>query len=496
MIDTATGKAEEELDFVICQCHKYSNPDHRLNVYLLNDEPELAKTILSALQTYLEKFEADYGVYPYDQFSVVESTEEVGFAFPKMTWIGSQLLHFPFILQTSLPHELLHSWWGNGVFVDYTKGNWCEGFTTFGADYGLISDADKKIYRLKAITSYLDYAHTGKEISLSQFISRGEDRSLQAIGYDKSMMVLVMAEQRVGEKIFKLALKEFYGKFRYRKAAYQDFFSILSLLSGVDFTAFQNFWLYSVGILPKDFVQLDWQNQSNQLVATAEKMALSKIPGQYLPMQLQFTDHSSQILYLKVNAEGTDIQMSPLKLTSQPEFYFFDQDFLLFRDLNENEKPVTFSTAFSATELKLFSNDSELLKAMEIAFPSTKISFTDDTFNLKPDFSIRQIILVDSNHANLIAEISTFLKEKNIFISDDHFSLSDKNFSTKDHSFFTSFKIQQTTIIVFGLGLTQTQLRWLQRWGHYGAKSYVVLNSTGAEAQGLWLEAYKHYFTF
>ena len=36
---------------------------------------------------------------------------------------GFAVLRLPFIPYTSLPHEILHNWWGNGVWVDYAGGN-------------------------------------------------------------------------------------------------------------------------------------------------------------------------------------------------------------------------------------------------------------------------------------------------------------------------------------------------------------------------------------
>ena len=36
---------------------------------------------------------------------------------------------------SSYPHEILHNWWGNCVYVDYASGNWCEGLTAYLADH-------------------------------------------------------------------------------------------------------------------------------------------------------------------------------------------------------------------------------------------------------------------------------------------------------------------------------------------------------------------------
>jgi hypothetical protein len=51
---------------------------------------------------------------------------------PSFTLLGEQVIRFPFIL-SSYPHELLHNWWGNGVFVG--AGGNCEGLTAYLADH-------------------------------------------------------------------------------------------------------------------------------------------------------------------------------------------------------------------------------------------------------------------------------------------------------------------------------------------------------------------------
>lgn len=43
------------------------------------------------------------------------------------TLLGRTVIKMPFIVYTSLGHEIAHNWWGNSVFVDQEKGNWCEG---------------------------------------------------------------------------------------------------------------------------------------------------------------------------------------------------------------------------------------------------------------------------------------------------------------------------------------------------------------------------------
>ncbi len=101
--------------------------------------------------------------------------------------IGGNILRLPFILTTSLPHEFVHSWWGNGVYPDYRKGNWSEGLTTYLADYLLEerkSPAAARAWRMKAMTDFASLVTTESDTPLSAFRERS-DPSSRAIGYGK-----------------------------------------------------------------------------------------------------------------------------------------------------------------------------------------------------------------------------------------------------------------------------------------------------------------------
>ena len=87
------------------------------------------------MQRHIDRYEALHGPYPFEKFAVVENFFPTGYGFPSFTLLGSRVLRLPFIPDTSLRHEVAHCWWGNGVFVDAAGGNWCEGLTTYVADY-------------------------------------------------------------------------------------------------------------------------------------------------------------------------------------------------------------------------------------------------------------------------------------------------------------------------------------------------------------------------
>jgi hypothetical protein len=104
-------------------------------VFLRQPDAALAAKYLEATARNLEMYRTLIGPYPYEKFALVENFWETGYGMPSFTLLGSQIIRFPFILTSSYPHEILHNWWGNGVFVDYASGNWCEGLTAYLADH-------------------------------------------------------------------------------------------------------------------------------------------------------------------------------------------------------------------------------------------------------------------------------------------------------------------------------------------------------------------------
>ena len=107
----------------------------RLRTYFHAEIAGLASAYLDSITGYLDLYERWIGAYPFSEFSVVSSPTPTGFGMPTLTYLGIDVLRLPFIRATSLGHEVLHNWWGNGVYPDYARGNWSEGLTTFMADY-------------------------------------------------------------------------------------------------------------------------------------------------------------------------------------------------------------------------------------------------------------------------------------------------------------------------------------------------------------------------
>ncbi|TVO66887.1 M1 family metallopeptidase [Denitromonas ohlonensis] len=191
-----------------------------LEVYLRNDDAALAGRYLGVMGQYLDLYSTLIGDYPYPKFAVVENRWPTGYGMPSFTLLGAQVMRLPFILYSSLPHEILHNWWGNGVWVDARDGNWSEGLTAYLADH-LIQEARGQgaEYRRKQLERYAAFATEGRDMPLRDFVSRHSEAS-QAVGYGKALMLFHMLRRQMGDPAFVSALRTLWQQHRFTTASF------------------------------------------------------------------------------------------------------------------------------------------------------------------------------------------------------------------------------------------------------------------------------------
>ncbi len=190
--------------------------------YLRQKDDALAGKYLEATAQYLEMYRGLIGPYPYGKFALVENFWETGYGMPSYTLLGPQVIRFPFILTSSYPHEILHNWWGNSVFVDYATGNWCEGLTAYMADHLIQEQRGRgEEYRRDTLQKYRSYVKDGRDFALTEFRSR-HSAATEAIGYGKTLMLFHMLRQRLGDDGFRQWAARFYRENKGRQASFSD----------------------------------------------------------------------------------------------------------------------------------------------------------------------------------------------------------------------------------------------------------------------------------
>ncbi len=208
----------------------------------------LADGYLEDSRRYLDLYGEEIGAYPFTEFSVVASPLPTGFGMPTLTYLGAEVLKLPFIRATSLGHEVLHNWWGNGVYVDYPTGNWSEGLTTFMADYAFRERESEEAARAMRLAWLRDFAAVpaGNIQPLASFRSRTHGAAA-SVGYGKSAMLFLMLRDAIGEDAFRRGIRAFWEQHRFRIASWSDLQAAFEMAARRSLATFFEQWLKRPG---------------------------------------------------------------------------------------------------------------------------------------------------------------------------------------------------------------------------------------------------------
>jgi hypothetical protein len=327
-----------------------SHRDIQIEVYLFESAPELAQKYLDKSAEYITEFSNIIGSYPYSKFAVVENSYQTGYGMPGFTLLGSRIIRFPFILNSSLPHEILHNWWGNGVYVNYQTGNWSEGLTAYMADHFYQKKIGKDVeYRRKALERYANFAANQADFPLVEFTSRHNESS-QAVGYSKSMMIFHSLREQIGPQRFDENIKKFWEKFKFKPASFDDVISTLASGSEIDTKQFMHQWLNREGApgIEVDAISVERQGSVYQLKLDLIQTQPGRAFTFQLPIHIKTLSSEDPVIQSVV----MDEKKLPLtfKLDELPATVSVDPDFNTFRLLSPKERPASLGRLFGAEQ--------------------------------------------------------------------------------------------------------------------------------------------------
>lgn len=218
-----------------------------LLAFLRDPDPQLARRYLDATRRYLAMYESILPPFPWPSFALVENFWETGYGMPGFTLLGPKVIRFPWILTSSYPHELLHNWWGNSVYVAGDGGNWCEGLTAYMADHLLAEQRGEGVaYRRDTLRKYSDFVDSTRDFPLSEFRTRFSAAS-EAVGYGKSLMLFHMLRREVGDARFVSALARFWREHAFTRATFDDLATAFSAETGTDWRQYFATWVQRTG---------------------------------------------------------------------------------------------------------------------------------------------------------------------------------------------------------------------------------------------------------
>ncbi len=468
--------------------HLYKQPGKHAEarVYLQQADEALAQRYLQTTQHYLDDYSKLLGDYPYAKFATVESFWETGWGMPSFTLLGSRVIRLPFILHSSFPHEILHNWWGNGVYVDASRGNWSEGLTAYLADHRIKAlNGEGAEYRRNALQKYATFVGEHDDFPLTQFHSR-HDETTQAIGYNKSLMLFHMLRKQQGDEKFFAGLRHFYQEYRFKPASFDQLLDSLQADSD-----FRQQWLERTGApqLAISSHTLHQQNAGYQLELTLkQKQAGAPFPLN-IPVQIQFTDGTAPQTQQLLMTQAT--QTFTLALATKPEQLAVDPDFDLFRLPDTTEIPASMGALYGKAD-KTYVLSRQTDEAIQLAWENWLDGLKTADKNLRVQYDDEPlpdtgtVILLGGDNAALQGLLDR--AQEPFRMTEAAYTLNSVNYTCGLHTLALALRAGQQNVVLLDATSPDGLDRMLEKLPHYGKYSYLVFNSLNGEnvAKGQW----------
>lgn len=308
--------------------------------YFFPEDIALAETYIEYSKKYFEMYNRLLVPYPYKRFSVVENFLPTGYSMPTFTLLGREVVRLPFIVQTSLGHEITHQWFGNYVYADFAKGNWLEGITTYLSDHLYEEQKGKGWeYRKKILADYQSYVTPENEFPLRHFSGRTGFSSM-AIGYGKGAMLFHMLRNIVGDEAFYRSLRRLIDKNKFRDATWEDIRGAFEETYGKELGWFFSQWLDRKGV--PSIEVLDARTLVLKGTPSVSFRLLQKGEAYRLKIPLNITSGKEKAAYRTIEL-GKEKQYFDIAAGEDPHTLIIDEDYDVMRRLEEKEYPPVIS---------------------------------------------------------------------------------------------------------------------------------------------------------
>ena len=332
-----------------------------LVTYFFEEHRDLSKEYLVKSAEFISDFQKRLGPFPFKRFQVVENEAPTGFGMATMTLIGTHIIAYPFIVEQSLGHEIAHSWFGNSVYVKGGSGNWCEGLTTYVADYHFKEKKGEAVgYRHDILIDYESYVHPQDAISIQEFRFR-RNRMEKAVGYGKCAMFFHMLRQKVGDQLFFMGLRKLIEEYSFNDVSFDDIRYVFEAVAQIDLHGFFRQWLQRKDI-PEIGISSPVVSRDGKGKYVVSFDLIQKVMPPYdlsVPYVIS-TSKGDVNGTIETNKEKVHIT---LKVDHMPDEIALDPDFDLMRHLTRDELPPTISRLFGAYEGYIVGDDAEAIRA-------------------------------------------------------------------------------------------------------------------------------------
>ena len=314
-----------------------------ISVHVKADQSVHAEGLLDAARRNFDRYEPLIGPYPAHEYRIVDNFFSSGFAFPTFTLLSSAVINMGQRSQTShgyIDHEMLHSWWGNGVFVDPRDGNWCEALASYGANYyGHVLDGNEEEARRtrRNASHFLSRLKAEEDKPLGTY--GRDDGCGRGIAYQKGAMVFHMLARKMGQENFWTAMRRLTKEYTGVHASWEAIRRLCENVGGSPLDSFFRQWVRGGGAPTLSIDAARFDSSSGTLF-----VRLSQGEPAFdldVPIRVTYADGVVDVT-VPLNAATEEV---PIPLEVIPTAVEVDPDFHLFRKVAPDEIiPTTSAT--------------------------------------------------------------------------------------------------------------------------------------------------------
>ncbi|HPC23500.1 MAG TPA: hypothetical protein PK920_13580 [Phycisphaerae bacterium] len=324
----------------------YSLPEDEQSRDVIEKNTDL---FLAAAADYLARYQPLIGPFPFRDYAIVENFFSSGFAFPEFTLLNKTLFQMGrrALGHGFLDHELLHCWWGNGIYVDPADGNWCEALTSYAANYyGYVLDGDDQGARKQRRNCCMIVSGIKPEQDKPLGSFDRPNGPGREVGYNKGTMVFHMLATRVGQENFWNAMRRLTRDYMGRYASWSTLQEVCEQESGLELDRFIQDWVRTAGAPRIELTSAVWLPAESALDVTIAQHDTNFELN--VPLRLVHDDGSTRDEIVPLDGPAATVRLS----SDQPvRTVVLDPDYQILRKVRTEEMIPNASLVRSARDL-------------------------------------------------------------------------------------------------------------------------------------------------
>jgi hypothetical protein len=454
-----------------------------VSVHVGKEHAPLAPGLLDAVESYLKLYEPLIGKYPFVEFTVVENFFSSGFAYPGFTVLASAVIGMgPMGLEPGyLDHEMLHNWWGNGVFVSALDGNWCESLTSYCANYmrHVLEGRDQKARAMRRDLSYgLSRLAPEKDKPLGRF--GHEDGPEGFIGYQKGSMVFAMLADRVGQGVMWRSLKRLAAQRLGKPTGWDDIRAVIEEEGKQPLKPFFDAWVRGSGVPEIRIEEAVYDARAKRLTLAVSQKS-ERAFDLTVPIRLSYEDGVDEMVRV-----DRPQQACIIKMLRAPRHVELDPEFRVIRRVPLKDVMPTISCIGKLKSLVILRTDED--------FEAYKAAVTqiEERYKEAVGTSVRYVQAGDATaedfkqgHALILGKAclapaaEELLKGRTLSIGDGFFTVNGKRYDKPTDEVLCCLRNEQDAgaVYCFYYGNKAAELKKARVITFYGGNSLVVFEN-------------------